>query len=261
LSTQASFDEVVAQLRRAGCVYAEEEAAMLSAAAESDVQLRAMAQRRVDGEPLEYIVGYVDFLEVRVAVDTGTFVPRVRSEYLAALAASMTPRGATVLDMCCGVGAIGLVIASRVADIRLVASDLDAGACSCARTNLAPFGGEVFAGDLYDPLPRSLSTGIDVIVANAPYVPTAEIQFMPREARLYESLSALDGGRDGLDLQRRIIAGAPTWLAPQGRLLIETGAHQAERTASLFRNAGLGDVNVHHDEEYEATVVSGVFTD
>ena len=76
--------------------------------------------------------------------------------------------------------------------------------------------GVVLVGDLYDPLPRTLRGRVDLIVANAPYVPTDAIALMPREARDHEPLVALDGGSDGVDVQRRIIAEAPGWLRSGG---------------------------------------------
>jgi release factor glutamine methyltransferase len=97
---------------------------------------------------------------------------------------------------------------------------------------------------------------VDVIVANAPYVPTGEIGLMPREARSHEALTALDGGNDGLDLHRRISAEAPGWLAPGGHLLIETSERQAQRTARMMSEAGLV-ARVEHCAELDATIVIG----
>lgn len=93
-------------------------------------------------------------------------------------------------------------------------------------------------------------------MANAPYVPTDAIGMMPPEARLHEPLVALDGGADGLDVQRRIAGEAPLWLAPGGHLLIETSIRQAPTTAALFGLAGLS-VKVVHSDEFDATVVLG----
>ena len=189
-------------------------------------------RRREAGEPLEVIVGWADFCGLRVAVDPGVFVPRQRTALLVELAAEGLPvdRPARVLDLCCGTGALGLALAAR-ADVELFAADVDPVAVACARRNLAGVG-EVFAGDLYAALPAALRGRLDVVLANAPYVPTDGIALMPPEARLHEPRSALDGGDDGLAVHRRIVADAADWLAPGGRLLIEVAERQGGGVAA-----------------------------
>lgn len=127
-----------------------------------------------------------------------------------------------------------------------------------ARRNLPSARGSsrVYEGDLYGALPGSLRGRVSVLVANAPYVPSAEVQLMPREARDHEPLGTLDGGADGLDLQRRVVAGAASWLRPGGSLLVETSEEQADATAALFERAGLPP-EVVHDDDLSATVVIG----
>lgn len=168
------------------------------------------------------------------------------------LAATVARPGAVVVDMCCGSGAIGAALAA-VQRIELYAADIDPVAVQCARRNID---GRVYQGDMYEPLPATLQGRVDVLVANAPYVPTDEIGFMPPEARVYEPQVALDGGVDGLDIQRRVIAGAPLWLAPTGTLLIETSDRQAAHTADIIAQAGLHPRVVSSDE-LDATVVIG----
>ena len=116
--------------------------------------------------------------------------------------------------------------------------------------------GRVYAGDLYEPLPGKLRGRVDILVANAPYVPTAAITLMPPEARLYEPKVALDGGADGLDILRRVIATAPAWLAPDGHLLVETSETQAPALADAVVAAGLRAEVVGIDEP-RATVLIG----
>ena len=135
------------------------------------------------------------------------------------------------------------------------ASDVDPAATRCAERNLGS-SGSVSTGDLYDALPASLRGRVDVLAANAPYVPTATIATMPREARDHEARVALDGGSDGLDLQRRIAREAPAWLSPHGRVLVETSEAQAESTAELLREAGLR-VRTLRSRALDATVVLG----
>ena len=136
----------------------------------------------------------------------------------------------------------------------LHAVDVDPAAVACARRNLVA--GQVHEGDLYAPLPADLHGRVDVVVANAPYVPTDEIALMPPEARDHEPRVALDGGADGLDVQRRVIAAAPRWLAPGGSLLIETSERQAPLTAAAMAAAGLV-ARVERSEELDATAVVG----
>jgi release factor glutamine methyltransferase len=279
-----SADAITARLSAAGCVFAEEEARLLIESASSPDALRATVSERVAGVPLEHVVGWAEFCGLRIAIDPGVFVPRRRSELLARRAAELcrpggttprnpphgrpggtTPRNpphglagpaSVVIDLACGSGAIGAAIATLAADVELHAADIDPAAVACARRNLAPVGGQVYAGDLYEPLPGRLRGRVSVIAANVPYVPTEAVTLMPPEARVYEPLVALDGGPDGLDVLRRAAVGAAAWLMPGGHLLIETASGQAEIAAAAFAAAGLG-ATVARDEELGATVVIG----
>ncbi|MFJ1567580.1 putative protein N(5)-glutamine methyltransferase [Streptomyces erythrochromogenes] len=248
---------LVESLRAAGCVFAEEEAELLSGAARDDAHLAELLARRVGGEPLEHVVGWAEFCGLRVQVGAGAFVPRRRTEFLVEEAVALTRPGAVVLDLCCGVGALGAAVAAQSpGGVELHVADIDPAALVYARRNVAPYGGRVWEGDLYAALPPELRGRVDVLVVNAPYVPTEEIGLMPSEARDHEPLVSLDGGADGLDIHRRVAAGAPDWLAPGGRLLIETSARQAPSTASALTSAGL-TVRAVSSEELYATVVIG----
>lgn len=254
---RVALSNVVERLRAAGCVFAEEEAALLHSAAVTANELAALVERRVAGQPLEHILGWAEFCGLRVAVEPGVFVPRRRSEFLATTAVASSPNAAVIVDMCCGSGALALVLGVRLPDAQLHAVDIDPRAVSCARVNIALIGGEIHEGDLFDALPTQLSGRIDLLVANAPYIPTESIAFMPAEARDHEPLIALDGGPDGLDIQRRIVASAPQWLAPGGQLLVETSEQQAPETAGFFDAAGL-ESSIHRGDDVDATVVVGV---
>ncbi|HWS57949.1 MAG TPA: putative protein N(5)-glutamine methyltransferase, partial [Actinotalea sp.] len=116
---------------------------------------------------------------------------------------------------------------------------IDPVAVRCARANLAAVGGQVHLGDLDAALPTELLGRVDVLVANVPYVPTAQIDLLPSEARDHEPRRALDGGSDGLAVLRRVAAAAPDWLAPDGALLVETSAGQTRRAVAVMRGAGL----------------------
>ncbi len=246
---------IAATLRAAGCVFAEDEARLLLSAARTPAELTEMVDRRVAGEPLEYILGWAEFCGLRIAVDPGVFVPRRRTELLVHEAAAVAGPGAVVVDMCCGSGAVAAALAAVLDGADVHAADVDPAAVRCARRNLA-VAGHVYEGDLFEPLPAALRGRVDVLVANAPYVPTDAIAMMPPEARLHEARVALDGGSDGLDVQRRVAAAAPLWLAPGGSLLIETSADQAPLTAAAFARHGL-TARVASSDELDATVVVG----
>lgn len=231
---------VVARLRAAGCVWAEDEAAMLQAAAASPTELDALVARRVAGEPLELVLGWVEFLGRRLVVAPGVFVPRRRSELLARttlaeVAARADPTDpVVVVEMCCGVAPVASCLGT---DVEVHASDVSRAALDCAGVN-APRA-RLHAGDLYDALPDDLLGRVDVLVANAPYVPTARIAEMPPEARDHEPREALDGGADGVDLHRRLASGAPSWLRPGGVLVVETSPSQAALTTAAMAGSGL----------------------
>jgi release factor glutamine methyltransferase len=246
---------LVERLRAAGCVFAEDEAGLLAeAAAGSADELERMVADRAAGMPLEVVVGWASFCGLRITVAPGVFVPRRRTEFLARSAAALAKSSSVVLDLCCGTGAVGAAVASLVPGAEVYAAELDPAAVACARCNLPP--DRVFEGDLYDALPPALLGRVDVLVCNAPYVPTHAIDLMPPEARDHEPAVALDGGAHGLDVQARVADGAPGWLAPGGALLIETSERQASGTEALMVAAGL-TATVSYDAEVGGTVVTG----
>lgn len=249
-------DAVVARLRAAGAVFAEEEAALLREQAASDAELEELLARRVAGEPLETILGWAAFCGLRIRTAPTVFVPRRRTELLARRAAALLPAGGTAVDLCCGTGAVAVAIAALADPGELHAADLDPAAVACARTNVEPVGGAVWEGDLTDALPTRLAGSVQVLAVNAPYVPTGEIATMPPEARDHEARLALDGGPDGLDVHRRVAAVASRWLADGGAVLIETSEAQAAATAALLVAGGL-TVSVEHDDDVDGTVAIG----
>jgi len=247
---------LAARLRAAGCVYAEDEARLLLDTRTSPDELEAMVRRRVDGEPLEVILGWAEFCGLRINVAPGVFVPRQRSEFLVVTAVELVRPGSVVVDLCCGSGALGVAVATKAADIELYAADIDPVAVACARRNVAAVRhGQVCQGDLFDALPRHLRGRADLLIVNAPYVPTGEIDRMPPEARDHEPHIALDGGPDGVDVHRRVAAQAPDWLAPGGHVLVETSAAQAELTATAIAAAGLTARVVTSAARYATAVI------
>jgi len=298
---------IVARLRAAGCVFAEDEARLLVSSARTPADLAAMVDRRARGLPIEQVLGWAEFCGLRIAVDPGVFVPRRRTEFLVRQAAvadrqtaadhqpaadtgspstprpstprHSTPRHSTpgrraapdsgppdagaagerppvIVDLCCGSGAVGAALAAALGGAELHAADLDPAAVACALRNVAAAGGRVYRGDLYDPLPRSLRGRVDLLVANVPYIPTDAIALLPPEARVHEPRLALDGGADGLDVVRRVAAGARHWLAPRGHLLVETSERQAPGAVAAFAAFGLVP-RVASSDEVSATVVIG----
>lgn len=220
---------VVERLRAAGCVFAEDEARLLG----DDEELIA---RRIAGERLEHVLGWVEFAGLRIDVDPGVFIPRPQTEALAERAAALGP--SVALDLFAGCGAIACVVAQRNPSARVVAGELDPAALACAHRNGERYGVEVVAADVDDGVPAELAGGVDVLTANVPYVPTGELPYVPHDG---EPDGALDGGADGLAWVRRVVAVAPRWLRRDGSLLIEMadtpGAHAA--IAALAGGAGM----------------------
>jgi release factor glutamine methyltransferase len=269
-----SLDAVVTRLRAAGCVFAEDEARLLVAAARTPAELTAMVGRRAAGLPLEHVLGWAEFCGRRIAVEPGVFVPRRRTEFLVGQAAALACDAAgaaasgsasapaspaervVVADLCCGSGALGVALAGALGQAELHAADIDPAAVRCARRNVATVGGRVYEGDLYDPLPATLRGRVGILLANVPYIPTGEIGTLPAEARLHEPQVALDGGPDGLDILCRVAAAAPDWLAPGGSLLSETSEDQAPAAESILARAGL-TTRVARCDDLNATVVIG----
>lgn len=262
-SAKLSEESLVSALRLAGCVFAEDEAAILLESARTDAELAGMLARRIGGTPLEHIAGWAQFCGFRVGVAPGVFVPRRRSEFLVERALAVLdgrPGCPVVLDLCCGSGAVGVALARALAgtatECELHAADVDPAAVVCATANLAPLGGTAHCGDLFAALPQELRGRLDLIAANAPYVPAAAIQFMPQEARLHEPDRALNGGFDGLDLHRRIAAAAPRWLRPGGSLLLESSAQQAPLSAAILESCGF-TASIAASRALDGTVVTG----
>ncbi|MFF8864040.1 putative protein N(5)-glutamine methyltransferase [Streptomyces sp. NPDC015139] len=255
--TPLSPARVVSVLRAAGCVFAEDEAELILATARSPKEAASMVDRRVAGLPLEQVLGWALFHGLRITVEAGVFVPRRRTEFLVDQALAAAPQASVVVDLCCGSGALGAALAAALDGAEVHAADIDPAAVRCARRNLAAVGGRAHQGDLYDALPAGLRGRVDVLTANVPYVPTAEVPLLPAEARDHEPLVALDGGADGLDVLRRVAAGAHEWLAPGGCLLTETGEHQAAVAGEVLTRAGL-TTRLAASEELYAHVLIGV---
>lgn len=197
---------------------------------------RALIKRRLGGEPVAYLTGEKEVWSLSLAVDERVLVPRPDTETLIeAVLDRLKPRdGAmTIVDVGTGSGAIAIVLARELPAARIIATDISDDALAVARGNIERHGvGDrvtAVAGDLLAPV----SQPVDAIVANLPYIPTAEVGKLAAEVKREPRL-ALDGGEDGLDLIRRLLADAPTKLASDGLLALEHGADQAENLAALI---------------------------
>jgi release factor glutamine methyltransferase len=245
--------DLAARLAGGGFPSADEEARELEAAAGGDTtRLEAMVRRRERGEPLAWIVGANDFGGVRVHVAPGVYVPRLQSVPLAQRAVQLLPPGGTAVDLCTGCGAVAAFVLAHRPDTRVLATDIDDSAVECARANAV----DAYAGDLFAPLPQDVRGTVDIVTAVAPYVPTRELAFLPRDVQAYEPTTALDGGGDGLDVVRRIVAEAPEWLTPGGALVLEIGGDQATVLGPVLASAGYVEADALVDEEGDVRGIS-----
>jgi release factor glutamine methyltransferase len=217
-------ETLAATLAEAGFVAAEEEAReLLACAAGNPDRLAAMIQRRLNGEPLGWITRKVSFCGTEIRVDPGVYVPRWQSEPLARRALEHLPADGVAIDLCSGTGAIAKFLSTRRRRARVVACDADKRAVACAAAN----GLEAYLGDLFAPVPGDLEGGVDVVVAVAPYVPTAALGLLPSDTFKFESRLCYDGGPDGLAIVRRLVVDAVRFLKRGGALLVELGGEQA----------------------------------
>jgi release factor glutamine methyltransferase len=199
----------------------------------------AIARRR-QREPVAHIVGEKDFWSLAFEVTPGVLVPRPDTETLVDAALRAGP-GERLLDLCCGTGCVAIAIATERPELAVDAVDVSPKAAAVARRNTARHGLEsrvtVHEGDLFAPLPNGAR--YSMIVANPPYVCDAEIEALAAEVRCEPRL-ALAGGADGLDVVRRILAGAPRFLAPGGAVLLEIDPRQAAAVSQKIGSEALG---------------------
>jgi release factor glutamine methyltransferase len=234
-------------LARAGCVAAAEEAEELAASAGDDTALlESLVARRLDGEPLAWLTGQAAFGPVGVLVHPGVYVPRWQSIALARRAAARLPEHGCAVDVCTGTGAIAMALRAARPQARVIATDNDPRAVACARANGVEV---VMAGDLFAPLARSLQGHVDVVVAVAPYVPSPALAFLPSDTLRHEDPAHYDGGSDGTEILRRVVAGASRFLRPGGALLLELGGEQADLLEPVLSGRGFVDAGTWRDED------------
>ena len=200
----------------------------------------ALLDRRLGHEPLQYLLGEAELGGLTLAVGPGVFIPRPETEVLVRCAlADAAPRRA--VDLCTGSGAVACALARRRPGLRIWGVEREAAALGWAETNVRRLGladrVTLLAGDLWAPL-AGLPRDWDLVVANPPYLARAVVAALPAEIRAFEPRTALDGGPDGLDIVRRIVLGAPDYLRPGGRLLVEIGADQGAPVQGLVAATG-----------------------
>jgi release factor glutamine methyltransferase len=250
------LEELRDRLARAGFVAAHDETEELLTASNGDEQtLDTMVQRRLLGEPLAWITGTALFCGLVIHVESGVYVPRWQSEPLARRAVErLSPHGIAV-DLCTGSGAIAKTLLHARPEARVVASDLDGQAVSCASSN----GVEVYRGDLFDPFPEDLRGRVDVVVSVAPYVPTPSLRLLPRDTFTFESTLSYDGGVDGVDILRRIVEDSTTYLRPGGALLLELGGDEADLLDGDLARWGFVDVATTVDDDGDVRSIEAAY--
>jgi release factor glutamine methyltransferase len=223
---------------------------------------RALIQRRRTGEPVAYILGRREFYGLSFAVDRRALVPRPDTEILVEVALERTrPRSmyGRALDLCTGTGCVAVAFARARPTWRVTASDVSRDALGLAWENArrhgVAFSLRVAEGDLFAPF---AGERFELVTANPPYIPSAELAELAPDIREFEPRLALDGGADGLDVLRAIVAGAARHLEAGGVLALEVGHDQAARVVALLESAGYGDVRVQRDYAGHERVVSAV---
>ena len=243
-------------LAQAGFIAADEEADELLACAAGDGdRLREIVHRRLNGEPLAWITGSISFCGLEVRIAPGVYVPRWQSEPLARRAVERLPANGVAIDLCTGAGAIAKVLASERPKARVVASDLDERSCACAAAN----GVEVCRGDLFGPLPRALEGHVDLVVGVVPYVPTRALALLARDTLEFEAPLSYDGGPDGTDILRRVVADSAVFLREGGALLLELGGDQADTLESDLVDGGFVDMRRFVDEDDDVRGIEATF--
>jgi release factor glutamine methyltransferase len=214
-----------------------------------------MVERRRTGEPLQYVLGIWAFRRLELVVDRRVLIPRPETEMVVEVALAQLRRLGVArpltVDLGTGSGAIALSVALEMPEAHVWGTDRSEDALAVARANLSGMGARVAtrvrlsAGDWFRALPGYLKGGVDLVVANPPYVGEAEP--LPAEVADWEPAGALVAGPTGLECVDEILVEAPGWLRRPGVVVIEIAPHQAERAVALARAAGFAEAEVHPD--------------
>ena len=221
--------------------------------AETEAKFFELIEKRAQRIPLQHITGVQEFMGNTFKVSPDVLIPRQDTETLveeAARTIQNTPKekltfmeklkGAKeweVLDLCCGSGAIGISMAKICSNIKVTASDISSAAIAVASENATKLRAKVkfVEGDMFAP---HAGKKFDMILSNPPYIRTAMIEILQEEVKTHEPRAALDGGRDGLDFYRTIVAQAADYLKPDGILMLEIGHDQGEDLRKMLKDDG-----------------------
>lgn len=241
-----------------GCVAPGEEAdALLEAWSLGARTLEELTARRLRGEPLAWITGYVEFCGIHVRVAPGVFVPRPHTEWLARRASDLLPPGGIAVDLCTGSGAVAVTFGSARPEATVIATDIDPRAVDCALSN----GVDALLGNLDEPLPAELRGHVDVVTAVVPYVPSEHLHLLPRDVLAHEPRTALDGGPGGTQLLQRAAEAAAELLQPGGSVLLELGGDQAGELTGTLSDIGFTEIRVHRDDDGQDRSIEARATD
>jgi release factor glutamine methyltransferase len=225
---------------------------------------KAMVERRLTGEPVNYITGHFTFCGLKLMVRPGVFSPRSSSELMVehAVRRLRRRRGRRVaVDVATGSGAVALAIGAQVPDSEVWAVDISAKAVKLGKANARQLGLDNVAfavSDMLVGLPSNLRGEVGVFTIHPPYVARGEVRTLPVEVRRFEPRSTLtDGSEDGLGLVRRLADDAPAWLCPGGYVFVEVAPYLARAAATVLRRAGLREVRSNRDSLGVTRVVAG----
>ena len=214
-----------------------------------------MVAQRESGMPLQYLLGTQPFCGHSFLVQPGVLIPRPETELLCAAIINGAKQGASVLDLCCGTGCVGISAKIARADLCVTCADVDLGCVALAQKNAQRHNVciQTVQGDLFEPFK---SEKFDVIACNPPYIPTEDIAGLQIEVRQYEPLLALDGGADGLAFYKKIALQAQNYLHMGGQLVLECGVGQAQDVCGLLAQNQWHKINTTADENGILRVVS-----
>lgn len=221
----------------------------------------SLVARRAAGEPMPFIRGFIEFYGLEMRVDPGAFVPRPSSELTVdeALKRLGRRRSPVVVDVCAGVGPIGMAVANERSGAEVWALDISEEGCRQGRKNARRLGVKNIkfaAGDMFEPLPTKYHGEIDMILGHVPYVPADEVEDLPDEVKIYEPVDTLtDNSHDGLYLMRRAVMEGAELLKPGGWLLLEMSDDMVSKAKRLYRQAGFRDIKTVTDEDELSVVV------
>jgi release factor glutamine methyltransferase len=223
-----------------------------------EAKIDEIVRRRITREPLQYILGFVDFVGLKIKVGHGVLIPRPETELLAEeamKAISNKNAKVNILDLCTGSGCLALALARAFPDAIVYGIDSEEIAINYAEENAKTNAIEnvrLLKGSLFEPIEKHIASTkdrpfFDLIVSNPPYIRRDDLKKLQPEIRDWEPLPALDGGEDGLDFYREIVPGARGYLRKQGVLLLELGIHQADAVKQMAEDAGFQDTSVRKD--------------